>query len=115
MDDRDDHQHRYTDPSFVKLNGHENANRIHNGLPNGKGQPYTNGLDYDWDVAFEREERERVEARVKKDLEGWRGGHGYVWCPLPGCDLPSPFSTLILGRSLASHVTLFAMRDRISA
>jgi hypothetical protein len=32
--------------------------------------------EYNWDAAFEREERERIEEKVRAELDGWRGGNG---------------------------------------
>lgn len=43
------------------------------------GREQTDKIQMDWEDTWERQKKERWQGKVRKDLEGWRGGHGYVF------------------------------------
>lgn len=51
--------------------GHDKEDMGIRGFQNQNGQ-----IQMDWEETWERQKKERWQEKVRKDLEGWRGGHG---------------------------------------
>lgn len=76
-------------------------------------QSHASAAVTDWEVAYETGQEEQWARKVREDLRGWRGGHGYVLSLLPGrlCQAPLAHSS-VTDHSRESMLTRPASKDQ---